>query len=444
MPVDWQLKYGPTLGNTLSGSLYDVYTKRAFNRFANQAKAWLDDPDGDLDETFPFGTKVQLEVKRDIDASFSRNFAGYVAGTPDRDRERTSLDILSFDAFLRERTLNRGYSSQTVSFILEDLITSLTPVSWAAGANVNVVDDVTITREWRGAKLDSVLAELSDISDTDSWGATLDNEFYFRPTGSNFAPRNFSDGQYYEANISEDGKRAVFKVKLFYGDVSADGSTDNRDVVEVNQLDEQEDLGNKLNTDPVVIELPKYYPQISSKDVALRKAKDIINRHQPLLVGEVETWELYGAVPGDIINLVFPERSIEKEFRIAQIEHTWLDDLTTVKLAENEAGVLDTLVAVSDEVARLDARGQDPTAVADNNIVLGAGAGGDESMVLNESLLVTKRTFDTTAGDNYTPPQGNEIEFVLDSAYTPPSNTAVDEQLNLEGSQTSSEVVVDK
>lgn len=439
MPVDWQLKYGPSVGNTLSsGRLYDVYTKRAFNRFANEAKAWIDDPDGDLDETFEFGTKVQLEVDTTASSGFSRNFAGYVAGAPTKDDQRLEIDILSFDAFLRERTVNRGYEDRTISYILEDLVTDLTPVEWASGDNVDVVDDVEITREYRGAKLDKVIEELSNISNTDSWGATFDNEFYFEATGSESAPVDFTDGSYWEANIKEDGKKAVFKVVLYYGEVSEDGETDDRDVVEVEQLEEEESLGKKLGTDPVVIELPKYYPQIDNKDAAYRKARDILDKHQPLLIGELETWEAFDCEPGQITRFEFPDRNVDTEFRIAQIEHRWLDDETTIKLAENEAGVLDTLVSVSDEVARLDARGQDSTAVADKNLDF------EQILELDHSLKVTKRNFDTEGGDYYEPPQGDDIEFVLDSDYSPPANDEVDAEFNLEGDEESSEVIIDK
>jgi hypothetical protein len=437
MPVDWQLKYGSSLGNTLgTNRLYNVYTKRAFNRFANEAKVWLDDPDGNLDDTFEFGTKIQLDVQTSATNSFSRNFAGYVAGSPTRDDQRTVLDVLSFDAFLRERTVNRGYSSKSVSFILEELIKELTPVQWASGANVNVNDDVTLTREYRGAKLDKVLNELSNISNTDRWGANFDNEFVFKPTGSETAPVAFTDGQYYNANISEDGKKAVFKVVLYYGDVSEDGSTDNREAVEVNQLAEQQDLGNKLGTDPVVIELPKYYPQISNKDAAEAKARDILARHSPLLIGELESWEAFEVEPGQITRFEYPDRGIDTQFRVAQIEHRWLEDETSVKLAENDTGVLDTLVAVSDEVARLDARGQDSTVVADQSLDF------EDDVQLNQSLTITKRTYESQGA--YTPPPGNEVNFVLDSSYSPPANTAVDDSIDLKGTQTGTTIVVDK
>jgi len=436
MPVDWRLKYGSSLGNTLSSGLYDVYTKRAFNRFANEAKVWIDDPDGNLEDTFEFGTKIQLDVDTTATAGFSRNFAGYVAGSPQRDDQRIQLDILSFDAFLRERTLNRGYSSQTVSFILEDLITTLTPVQWASGANVNVVDDKTITREYQGAKLDKVLQELSNVSNTDSWGANFDNEFYFKPTGSNTAPVDLIDGRYYSANISEDGKRAVFKVTLYYGDVSEDGSTDNRDAVTVEQSAEETELGNRLGTDPVVIELPKYYPQISNEDAAIGKANDILESHSPILIGDVETWEGFDAEPGEIIRFEFPDRGIDTQFRIAQIEHRWLDDETTFKLAENQSGVLDTLVAISDEVARLDARGADTTVTANNVQSL------NDALELNESITVTKKEF--AGGGDYDPPRGDRVDFVLDSSYSPPANTDVDGTFDLKGTLTGSTVVVDK
>lgn len=437
MPVDWRAQYGPSLGNTLGANrLYDVYTKRSFNRFANEAKFWVDDPDGDFDSTFEFGTHVQLDVKTTATNQFNRNFAGYVAGNPTRDSQRTVVEMLSFDAFLRRRTLNRGYVDTNVSAILEDLITNLTPVQWAGGAHVDVANDRQITRTYRGAKLDKVIQELSRISNTSRWGANFDNEFVFRPAEQQIAPVEFQEGRYYDANLSEDGKKAVFKVTVWYDEVDPDGSNDNRRKVEVDQLAAQEDLADKLNvSDPIVIEISKYYPQIHNRDAANAKANDIIERLDPLLVVELDTWEAFEVDPGNVARFSYPDRDIADTFRVAQIEHRWLEDKTTVKMAQNDTGVLDTLVQISDEIARLDARGKDENAVADRTPSF------DEVMELSHDLKITKNEYDT---GSYEPPQGNNVNISLDSAYSAPSNTAVDATFNLQGTQTSSTVIVDK
>jgi len=433
MSVDWRVDYGPSLGNSLDKSrLQDVYVKRAFNRFANESKLWLDDPDGNLDETFEYGTKVELSVKTTADSSYSRNFAGYVAGQPEGDRDTTTVDILSFDGFLRERTVNRGYDSQTVSYILEDLVTSLTPVDWAGGANVNLNKDPTISHVFEGAKLDDALTFCSNVADTRNWGANLDNEFFMQPTGNASAPSNLTDGRYFTAQERSNGKQAIFELILYYGKAE----DNNRDAVKVSQQQAQDDLRDKLDTDdPVVIEISKYYPQISSKEQAKRKARDLLRRRGIIDLYDVETWEKFGYSPGDILRFEYPDRNVNSEFRVAQIEHRWQEDTTNIRLAENEEGVLDTLVKVSDEIARLDARGQDSAAAADEV------ADFTDPLDLAWTLKVTKRNFD--AAEPYTPPNGQQVDFTM-TDYTPPGGVEVDFELQSADVQGDSEVIVDK
>jgi len=76
--------------------------------------------------------------------------------------------------------------------------------------------------------------------------------------------------------------------------------------------------------------------------------------------------------PGNITTLQNEPRDLDLEIRIAQIEYRWSDDTTTIKFAENTAGVLDALVRISDEVSRLDARGADLTAEANRSMALKA------------------------------------------------------------------------
>lgn len=389
MAVEWRLRRPQD--SATDPDLFDVYHKDAFNRFAREAKVWLEDPDGDKEDTYPRFTNVELDVKRDIDSSFIQpRFGGYVAeSTHKSNAEQTILRCLSFDSFLRQKPVTRGYSSRTISYILEDLISDneITPVQWASGANVTIENDVTITREWKGIPLDDVLEELSNISAGEEWGATDANEFFFRPVGSNQSPRDFTEGQYFDAEFGEDAKKAVFRVTVHYGDVSADGSTDNRAAVQIDQSGEQQTAGNRLGTSDVVVELQKYFPEITSKAAAKRKGNDILDRHSPLTIGNVTTWEGFDVRPGDVAYVEVPTNGTAGEFRVAQIEHSWRADETEVKLAENSQGVLDTLVVAADEIERLDSRGLDATATPDQEVQLEVGS----TLELDDSLTIDKR-----------------------------------------------------
>lgn len=370
--------------------LFDVYHKDAYNRFAREAKVWLEDPDGDKEDLYPRFTNVELDVKRDIDPSFIEpRFGGYVAETEHKSNDRhTILRCLSFDAFLRQKPVTRGYSNQKISYVLEDLISDneITPVQWNA-SNVTVNNDVEITREWKGIPLDDVLEELSNRSAGEEWGATNGNEFFFRPVGTNNAPRDFTEGEYFDASFGEDAKKAVFRVTVHYGDVSADGSTDNRDAIQIDKSGEQSTAGSRLGTSAdVKVELQKYFPEITSQSGAERKGRDILARHSPITIGNIETWEAFDVYPGDKTFVEVPTNNTSGEFVVAQIEHKWRDDTTSVRLAENDTGVMDTLVVAADEIERLDGRGIDATATPDQSVDLDLGA----TMILDHGVRIDK------------------------------------------------------
>lgn len=373
MPVDWRLER--TNDSTVDDDLIDVHLIDAFNRFARQATAIFDDPDSDKDSVYETYTPVELEYRiPDLGTGWVRRFGGYVADTSSKEEE-TTAEILSYDAFLRGRTVNRGYDDRSISYILDDLITDseITPVSYANGDNVTVENDETLTREYKGEALDVVLEELALIASgggaSHEWGANNDNEFFFRPRGTSSSPRDFKQGGYWDLEIDEEGKNSVNRAKVFYGDVSDDGSTDDRDAVLVDRGSDQDDAQSKLGTsDPVIEPITKYYPQVDSAQSARRKARDLLDKHAETRTGTFQTYEALGVEPGDVARFENDPRGIDTSIRIAQLEYHWKDDVTDVRYAENTAGVLDTLVVVSDEVARLDARGQDSTATADRTI----------------------------------------------------------------------------
>ena len=163
MPVDWRLTR--TNDNLVDDDLLDVHLVDAINRFAREATATFDDPQAEKAGMYPAYEPVELEYRiQSLSTGWVRRFAGYAVET-DETEEETDVGILSYDALLRERTLNRGYDAQPVSFILADLLSDseLTPVQWVSG-NVTVPNDPEISRVYEGERLDVVLDELASIA----------------------------------------------------------------------------------------------------------------------------------------------------------------------------------------------------------------------------------------------------------------------------------------
>lgn len=367
----------------------DVLVIDAFNRFARRAVVTLNDPDGDKLEKYHEDSVVDLLVRRNIDTGDLERFSGFVVD-PRGDDRVVVLDIHSFDQWLRRRNVFKTYAAQPLLTVLEDLITTLTPLVWDPDM-VTVVNNVTITRTWRGEPLDEVLSELASISAGEEFGAekkTEDDEhfilgepgpgpgdpdigggvlgdepslgtvvFYFRPSGTTRAARQFTEDQYVRPIFSLDAKRQVNRVTIFYGEGASRAS------LTVQDRERQALLQEKLGTPrPVVIEITRTYPEITTATAAERKARQILAERLMIQTGQLETWEAFDVYPGDVTRVVNDARGIDKDFRVAELEYRWRDDITVVKLAENKEGVLDVLASLSSEVTRIDHRDADPSA----------------------------------------------------------------------------------
>lgn len=336
-------------------ALLDVEVTDAYNRFARQATAVLDDEEGEKADAYPRPTPVELDVKRDADNHFQMRFGGFVINT-ESDQDATTLEILSHDFWLRKRQVFQSFTDVAISDILNDLVVDLTPLDWDPD-KVTVVNEQTITRDWKGERLDEVIAELASISAGEDFGATDEGVFFFREQSKNSAPRNFTEGDYVEANFSEDGKQEVNKVTLYYGEGSNTGAVSVQDRASQKEL--AEELGRPR---PVVVGETKTYPEIGSEKAAERKARQILTDRTTIQTGSVETWEAFDVYPGQVTHVTVGEQNVNRDFRIAEITYQWRDDSTQVKLAENSDGVLDTLVNLSQEVSRIDSRAADESA----------------------------------------------------------------------------------
>lgn len=359
MSVEWRMLREPD--STYDSGLLDCRIKDAYNRFAREATAILDDPDGTKRTLYPKATPVQFEFKRDIDSSYTTRFGGFVFGDK-TDRDTLELDILAHDLWLRKREIFASYTDTAISAILKDLIETYTPLTWDASL-VNVENDISITRQWKGEVLSEVIGELSSRSGDEEFGGHDDAKFFFRQPETNTSPRHFEAGDYYEADFDESGAAEVNKVLLYYGEGS------NTAGIAVQDRESQRQLQTDLNAPrPVVIEKTANYPEIANEDTAEAKARAILNGNTSIRTGNLRTWEAFSTRPGDIARTVVPDQNVDGDYRVAAIEYQWANDETNVTLAKNSEGVIDVLSSLSETVTRIDAKQADSDATV-NEVV---------------------------------------------------------------------------
>jgi len=369
--------------STVEPDLYDVTVTDSVNRFARSATLKIDDPDGTKKSKYPRGERVEVEYSKDGGSTYTRRFAGFLLEpatqkSVDGGRSIVEVEVLGYDNLFRRRDLYETYSSQSISSILEDLIRNNTSIKWVPG-NVDVVNDKTISREFRGERVEKAIGELAGISGSEDYGVNDDLEFFFRPESIDRAPADITDGDWIDYDLPESGKRSVNKVRLFYGESGSKSS------VIVEDRSEQLSLKNELNAPSrVVIEETATYPEISSEATARRKAEEILRGRSQTQTGSVTTVEREAVEAGEVFRLEISEKGIDTDFRVAEIEYQWRQGLTKLKVAENSGNVSDLLVGLADSVSRVSARDADPTASFTRFLELPAEAQVSESIEVRE------------------------------------------------------------
>lgn len=387
----WRVKNEAT--DEFEENIVDIRCTQAVNRFAQTAKVDIVDYDGIKHQEYTKGTPVSIDVVTGtepldfepldltspnyidltspnyIDLTFDVTdlFGGFVIDV-EREDDVTSIKILSYDFWLRRRDVLRSYEDEKISNILEDLITTLTPLDWDSGF-IDVLNDRTISRKWKGENLSEVIDELASISGQENFGATANGTFFFRPRDSQSAPFDLSESRFTKTKWDEEGRHDVNQVTVYFGEDDATGA------VTVADRQQQKELADRLDRPrPVVIETSKSYPEITfdpedpeskeeAEEIARRKGRKIVQGRTGILKGEVKSWSGFDVDAGDIIFVQDTDKDISGEFRIAEIEYNYSSGDTIFRLAENKEGVIDILVEMSEEVTRIDLRDADEDVV---------------------------------------------------------------------------------
>lgn len=385
--VEWRVRRVSDSA-TVSG-VTDVKVVDTLNRFGRHAKAWIDDFDGTKWGDFRRGTALEFDVSTDGGSTFSRRFAGFVVERREADRggaDELEVEVYSYDHFLRRNNVTRSFTGQTISSILKEVVEDFTPVTWNA-SNVTVVNDDTIDRDFEGEKVDNLIRELAGKSANEEFGVNDDLEFFFRPRETTAAPRNIDNSQWLSYDIPEAGKEALNEVQLFYGE---SGSGNEGSVVVTDGADKLE-LQNEIGTaGPVVFREEVTREDIDNEADARDKAEEILHDRETTLTGDVTTFGLFDAEPGQVIDIAIEPRGLDGEFRIAELKYEWGRDETAVTIVEKRGATDEKLVRLTDTLKRVEQR------AADRDV---AATQFEGPLISQELLTVTATATTRTFGD---------------------------------------------
>lgn len=342
-------------------NLIDVSVIDAVNRFGRKATAWVDDVEGERSNKYPRGTGIVFEVSPAGSSEFIERFRGFVV--EQREEERNGRDMLevetySFDYFLRKDTIERDFDGETIFDALEEIIEDFTPVKWEPD-NVEVVNNEQLTRSYRGEKVDEFLDEVSSKSANEEYGVNDDVEFFFRPREFGVAPRDVDNSQWLDYDFPEESKQTVNEVQLFYGEGGDSGS-----VIVDRGSDKQELQDNLGLAGPGTLRKEITYEDITNESDARDKAEQVLDQKEVVQRGEVTTFGLFSAEPGDVISVEIVSQDINQNFRIAEIEYNWADDSTTLQLVERTDKDDERLVEITDTLDRVERRNANRDAIA--------------------------------------------------------------------------------
>ena len=403
MVNQWRIRRFQDGETEFEENLVDVSVVDAVNRFGRKATAYIDDSSGERKGKYRRGTGIEFQVTSDapepeplaindtetqsvnndetetysditvggtlnvggtLDVAspeYTTRFRGFVIeqGEMDRNgRDMLELEVYSFDYFLRQDTIERDFSGENYFDALQEIIEDFTPVVWNPD-NVSVVNNDTLTRGYRGEKVDEALDEISSKSANEEYGVNDDLEFFFRPREFGNAPRDVDNSQWLDYDFPEESKQTVNEVQLFYGEGGDAGS------VIVDRASDKQELEDNLGlSGPGVLRKEITYEDITTESDAREKAEQVLNQKEVVQRGEVTTYQLYDAEPGDVINVTITAQDIDQEFRIAEIEYRWSDDATVLQLVERTDKDDERLVEITDTLNRVERRNADRDAIA--------------------------------------------------------------------------------
>ena len=153
-------------------------------------------------------------------------FSGYAEYIPEKDTDEPIIEITGkgFVHKLKEKTINRSYTSQTLEYIIKDV------ANLDLGSEINVYYNVakilvpivnSITIEFKDKSLYEVFEILFNIANKDyttipyTWGVDKDKELYFSTISMNTQKHYFEGYHYQEPQVEQVSNKIVNKILTY-------------------------------------------------------------------------------------------------------------------------------------------------------------------------------------------------------------------------------------
>lgn len=375
---------------TYEDALFDSRIQDTFNPFGTYAEARIDDFQGTKFDNYPYGTRVdlyfadeeQIDALLDVESGetleitgtrqaqllrndgtvkiggsgklqlggdgFQNRFTGYVVERREGNNagaDELNIVLHTYDQFLRRNRVSSDQSGSTISDALESIITNDVDAVAFDASLVSVVDDQTLTQSYRGDKVENVLQSLSFKSGDEEFGVNSDGTFFFQPREESRAPRDIDNSQWFDYDIPEVGNEAINEVTVFYNDGDESVTVDAGDL--------KLDLEENLNLDgPGTQSAEITREDITELDDARTVGEQYLRFRNTTLTGQVMSYGLNSAEPGDVINIVIDERGIDDDFLIAENDMEWGIDQNALTVVEKRGDQDDILIRLNDAVDR--------------------------------------------------------------------------------------------
>jgi len=346
--VEWTLTRDET---ETEDNLYDIQYVDSANTFGDYLIAKIDDINGTKFDEYPRGTRVDASVTPTDSTTAIDKFSGYVVERREVDQggaDALEIEAYTFDQFLRNNTVSTDLSGQTIDTALQTIVEDDTPVSFNA-SKVTVGDNQELTRSFRGVKVEEALIDLAFKSESEDFGVDANLDFFFKPEETEHIDRGVDDTNWFNYDIPERGKEAINEVEVWY-----DGGNESVIVDDGgDKLDLQDSLGLAgAGTQRAEITREKITDLGDAED----EGRKYLQFRNATLTGEITTFGLYTAEPGDTIDVSISTRGIDTEFRIAEVDYRWADDETILTIVEKRGDNDDILLRLTDAVSRVEMR----------------------------------------------------------------------------------------
>jgi len=346
--VEWTLTRDQSV---VEENLYDIQYVDSANTFGDYLIAKIDDINGTKFDEYPRGTRVDASVTPTDSTTAIDKFSGYVVERREVDQggaDALEIEAYTFDQFLRNNTVSTDLSGQTIDTALQTIVENDTPVSFDAN-KITVGDNQELTRSFRGVKVEEALIDLAFKSESEDFGVDANLDFFFRPEETEHIDRGVDDTNWFNYDIPERGKEAINEVEVWYDGGDESVIVDNGQ----DKLDLQESLGlNAPGTQRAEITRERIIDLGDAED----EGRKYLQLRNSTLTGEITTFGLYNAEPGDTINVSISTRGIDTEFRIAEVDYRWADDQTILTIVEKRGDNDDVLLRLTDAVDRVEMR----------------------------------------------------------------------------------------